>query len=280
MDNRKGREGQIPWGAYQSRIPCRSVVSLLSTDSSILDREADVNSEHAIWGTALQCAAANNNFDLVRYLVSEGGANVNAPGKLGGSGPMIAAVSAGNSSIFHYLFSLQTCSKNQRGIFGNILQTACYLGRREIVEEILSSDYNINARLEPYGSPLIMAIQGGNFDIAELLISRGADVNFAIPKYGTALHLTAAGGVESIVKSLIRAGANVNSKGGDFGTPLQAAAANGHQLILLFLLDCGAEVNVHGGRYGTALKAAQANRHSLLAKFLLFSGAEVTQEVQ
>jgi ankyrin repeat protein len=241
---------------------------------------ADVNSKHAIWGTALRFAAATNNFDLVRYLVSEGGADVNAPGQLGGSSPMMAAVSAGNSSIFHYFHSLRTCSNNQHGIFGNILQTASYLGRREILEEILSSGYDINARLEPYGSALIMAIQGGNFDIAQLLISRGADVNLAIPKYGTALHLAAAGGIENIVKSLIQAGADVNSKGGDFGTPLQAAAANGHQLIVLFLVDCGAEVNTQGGRYGNALQAAQANGHSLLAKFLLFSRAEVTQEVE
>ncbi|CZR70164.1 uncharacterized protein PAC_20065 [Phialocephala subalpina] len=219
----------------------------------LVENGADVNSEHAIWGTALQYAAAKNCFDLVHYLVSEGGADVNAPGQLGGSSPLMAAVSAGNSSIFHYLLSLQTCSNNQHGVFGNILQTASYLGRREILEEILSSGSDINERLEPYGSALIMAIQGGNFDIAELLISRGADVNFAIPKYGTALHLAAAGGIENIVKSLIQAGADVNSKGGDFGTSLQAAAANGHQLIVLFLLDCGAEVSTRGGVYGNAL---------------------------
>lgn len=240
---------------------------------------ANVNSKNDIWGTALQCAAAKDHFDLVHYLVSEEGADVNAPGQLGGSSPMMAAVSAGNSSIFHYFLSLQTCSNNQYGIFGNILQTASYLGRREIVEEILSSDFDINARLEPYGSALIMAIQGGNFDIAELLISRGADVNLTISKHGTALHLAAAGGIESIVKSLIQAGADVNGEGGDFGTPLQAAAANGHQLIVLFLLDCGAEVNTQGGRYGNALQAAQAKGHSLLAKLLLFSGAKATQDV-
>lgn len=245
----------------------------------LVENGADVNSKHAVWGAALQCAAAAENcFDLVRYLVSETGADVNAPGLFGGSSPMMAAVSAGNSSTFHYLLSVQTCSNNHHGIFGNILQTASYLGRREILEEILSSGYDINARLKPYGSALIMAIQGGNFGIAELLISRGADVNVTIPKYGTALHLAAAGGIENLVKSLIQAGADVNAKGGDFGTPLQAAAANGHQLIVLFLVDCGAEVNMQGGMYGNALQAAQAMGHSLLAKFLLFSGAEVTQE--
>jgi hypothetical protein len=98
---------------------------------------------------------------------------------------MMAAVSAGNSFIFHYFFSLQTCSKNQHGIFGNILLTASYLGRREIVEEVLSSGGDINARLEPYGSPLVLAIQGRNFDIAELLIARGADFSLTVPKYGT-----------------------------------------------------------------------------------------------
>jgi ankyrin repeat protein len=249
--------------------------SLLPLVQLLVDNGADVNSEQDIWGTALQCAVANNYFDVVHYLVSEAGADINAPGRLGGSSPVMAAVSAGNSYLFDYFLNLQTCLNSQHGGWGNILQTASYLGRREFVEKILDSGFDINTRLEPYGSALIMAIQGGNFDIAELLISRGADVNLIIPKYGTALYAAAAGGTMSVVKSLIQAGANVNTKGGDFVTPLQAAAANGHQLIVLFLLDSGAEVNAHGGRYGNALQAAQAEGHSLLAKLLLFSGARV-----
>ncbi|RFU27629.1 hypothetical protein B7463_g8720, partial [Scytalidium lignicola] len=213
------------------------------------------------------------------FILSEGGADINAPGGLGGSNPMIAAISARNFSIFDYFLSLQPCLNNQHGNFGNILQTASYLGRREILEKILSSDFNINARLNPYGSALIMAIQGGNFDIAKLLISRDADVNLTIPKYGTALHLAAAGGIENIVKLLILAGANVNTEGGDFGTSRQAAAASGRKLIVLFLLDCGAKVNTQGRMYGNALRAAQENGHVLLAKLLLFSGANVIYDV-
>ncbi|RDW56953.1 hypothetical protein BP5796_13020 [Coleophoma crateriformis] len=244
----------------------------------LVENGADVNSEDKIWGSALQRAAATNDLELVQYLVSKG-ANINALGRFGGSSPIMAAVSGGNFSTFHYFLSLQTCLDSQCGSFGNILQTASYLGRTEFVEEILNSGFDINARLKPYGSALIMAIQGGNSHIAELLISRGADVNITIPKYGTALHLAAAGGRGDTVKSLIRAGANVNAKEGDFGTPLQAAAANGYQLVVLFLLDCGAEVNTVGGKYGNALQAAQARSHSLLAKLLLFSGAKVMKEV-
>lgn len=243
-----------------------------------VENGAEVNSEDIIWGTALQHAAAKNCIDLVQYLVSEGGADVNAPGRLGGSGPMMAALSAGNLAVFQYLFGLENCSKNQHGIFGNMLQSASYLGRREIVEEILGSNTDINARLEPHGSALIMAIQGGNIDIAEILISRGADVTLSIPKYGTALHLAAAGGIQKIVKSLIKAGANVNANGGDFGTPLQAAAANGHLLVAYFLLDCGAEVNAQGGKYGTALQLADGEGYGLLSKLLLFSGAKVSED--
>lgn len=256
--------------------------AVLSSGSSLplvqflVENGANVNSENAIWGSALQCAVASNYADLVQYLVSECCADVNAPGKFGGSSPMMAAVLARNLPMFHYFLGFQTCLNNQHSDFGNILQTVSFFGVWEILEEMLSRDYDINARLEPYGSALIMAIQGGNFHIAELLISRGADLNFSIPKYGTALHLADAGGIEDIVKSLVEAGADVNSKGGDFGTPLQAAAANGHQLIVLYLVDCGAEFNTHGGMYGNAFQAARANGHSLLAKFLLFSGAEVT----
>jgi ankyrin repeat protein len=273
----KGKSTFRGWAINRAFHAAISSCSDLPLVRFLVESGADYNSEHRIWGTTLQCAAVNSNFDVVRYLVTEGGAGINAPGGFGGSSPVMAAVSAGNSFIFHYFVSLQACLDKQHGIFGNILQTASYLGRRKILEEILSSGFDINARLEPYGSALIMAIQAGHFDIAELLISRGADVTLTIPKYGTALHLAAAGGIENIVKLLIQAGADINAEGGDFGTPLQAAAAHDHQLIVMNLLDCGAEINTQGGMYKNALLAAQVQGHSLLAKLLLFSGAKLTE---
>lgn len=274
-----GREGK---GKFHGDPMNRAFHATVSTCFSLplvqflVENGADVNSKHETWGTVLQCAAANNSVDIVHYLILKGGADITAPGRFGGSSPMMAAISAGNLSMFNYFLGLQTSLKDQHGKFGNILQTASYLGRREVVEKILSCGFDVNARLEPYGSALIMAIQGGHLDIVQLLISRGADVNLIIPTHGSALHVAAAGGAEGIVRSLIRAGANVNSEGGDFGTPLQAAAANGRQLIVLFLLDCGAEVNTQGGRYGNALQAAWAGGYKLLSKLLLFSGARVT----
>jgi ankyrin repeat protein len=276
----KGKSTFRGWAINRAFHAAISSCSDLPLVRFLVESGADYNSEHKIWGTTLQCAAVNSNFDVVRYLVTEGGADINAPGglgRLGGSSPVMAAVSAGNSSIFHYFVSLQACLDKQHGFFGNILQTACYLGRLEILKEILSSGFDINARLEPYGSAFIMAIQAGNFDIAELLISRGADVTLNIPKHGTALHLAAARGIENTVKLLIQAGANINAEGGDFGTPLQAAAAHDHQLIVMNLLDCGAEINTQGGMYKNALLAAQVQGHSLLAKLLLFSGAKLTE---
>lgn len=246
----------------------------------LLQIGADVNTEDDLWGSTLQRAVSQGQLGIVRYLASEGGANLNAPGRLGGSGPLITAISVGDVSMFSFFFGLQTCLETQHGVWGNVLQTASLLGRLEIVKEILDSGTNIDAYLEPHDSALIMAIQAGHFEIAELLISRGADVNIVTSKYGIALHLAAAGGIEKIVKLLVQAGAIVDSEEGDLGTPLQAAAAEEHQLMVLFLLECGADVNAQGGCHGNALQAALAGGHTLLARLLLFSGARVAKNVK
>jgi ankyrin repeat protein len=252
-----------------------------------VENRANVDSENNIWASALQCATANGNFELVKYLVKQG-ANMNAPGMLTGTNPLITAIVTGNLSMFHYFFDLpHSYSKDQHSSYGNILQTASYLGECEMVTRLLDAGFDINSytketgaanKRTPLGSALIMTMLGSRSKTAELLISWGADVYLTIPGHGSALHLAAARGIESIVKSLIQAGAEINDDRADLGTPLQAAAANGHEMIVLYLLDCGAKVNVQGGEYGNALQAAQTKGHSLIAKLLLFSGAKVIEK--
>jgi ankyrin repeat protein len=87
-------------------------------------------------------------------------------------------------------------SGEECGFCGNILQTASYFGPKEIVEELLRRGADINGRVEPYGSPLLLALQGGHQDIAELLISKGADLSFSCSTYGTVLHYAAMQGME------------------------------------------------------------------------------------
>lgn len=252
-----------------------------------LKNGANIDSKNDVWGSTLPSTTANDNFSLVQSLVDKG-ADINSPGMFSGTCPLITTVVTGNWSMFQYFFDMQgCCPEDQHSSCGNILQTSSYLGEIEMVMQILTSGFNVDAdfketgRLEskrsPLGSALIMALLGERFQIAELLISFGADLSVTIPGYGSALHLAPVRGIQSIVKSLVEAGAHVNDDS-DLGTPLQAAAANGHEMIVLFLVDSGAEVNAQGGDYGNALEAAETSGHCLIAKLLLFSGAKVIKK--
>lgn len=245
----------------------------------LLESGADVNSEGDVWANTIQMAAANGQDALIELLIKHGG-DLNAKGKFGGSNALMAAVSAGRLSTVKLLLSRGAIMENQRGLAGNMLQTACYLrASKDIITELLDHGISINACLEPLGTPLMIALQRRHQGVAELLLSKGADVTINIKGYGTALHLAATQGAESIVKLLVDFGANVNAEGGDYGTALQAAAFKGHSFIVMYLLDCGADVNRQGGRYENAFNAAKVGGHNLLAKLLLLSGARVTKGI-
>jgi ankyrin repeat protein len=181
--------------------------------------------------------------------------------------------------IFEYLCDRSVDLQSERGMAGNILQTAAYLGCYEEVERILDMGFDINSYSEPGGSALMLALQrfGGDNGIGELLISRGADVKLNISPHGTALHVAAWNGHEKMTRMLLDAGADVNAGGGEYGSALQAAVSQGRQLITLLLIDRGADVNLQGGKYGNALQAAQAKGHEQLAELLLLLGARMTQ---
>jgi serine/threonine-protein phosphatase 6 regulatory ankyrin repeat subunit B len=167
-----------------------SAASKIAVVRLLLKSGAGVNSKDDIWGSVLQWATADMNYDLVNILVSQA-CDVNSPGKFGGSHPLMAAAATGNTTIFKLLLKLGARVEGRGGIAENLLRTASYLGRDETVAEILDRGYDVNARDEPYGDALTLAVQGGHSKIAENLIARGADVKIKSEKYGTALHFAA-----------------------------------------------------------------------------------------
>lgn len=244
----------------------------------LLEHGADVNSPHEIWGSALRHAAASGEPEIVELLIRHG-ADINAPGAFGGSSPLMIAISSGDLRTMRVLIEHGGSFQNLKGVAGNALQTASFLGLETMVRELLDRGLDINARLEPWGTPLILAVQMSHHSVANLLLSRGANVKLNVPNYGTALHLAALTGLEEVAKLLVAAGADINAKGGLGCTALQTAIVQGHRTIALLLLDHGADVHIQGGIYKNALQAAQDMSDGLMVKVLLLSGAKATKPI-
>ena len=129
-----------------------------------LECDADVNSKGNVWKNAFQLAVTNGDHELIELLIRHGG-NVNTSSILGGSSPLMAAVSTRHKSTVQFLLTRGAHMHGRQGIASDILQTARYLGWKDVVVELLNRGADVNARLDLWGS-LMLALQGRYPDVA------------------------------------------------------------------------------------------------------------------
>jgi len=101
-------------------------------------------------------------------------------------------------------------------------------GHKEVIDFLIASGADVDARDKYAGSPLYRAAAYGDEKVVESLLANGADAN-AVDIYGrTALHGAASAGRKDIVEFLIANHANVNAKDNSGHTPLYWAFHNKH----------------------------------------------------
>ena len=134
------------------------------------------------------------------------------------------------------------------------------------------------------------AKSGVELDIIEILLESGADVNAKTADGTTALHLAAQYGNENTARVLLEHGANVHARialprddpvrrkflGGR--TPLHWAAVEGHDAIVELLLDHNADPGAKNTSYRTPLQGAIRNGHELVARTLIKRGAPIDDQ--
>lgn len=180
-----------------------------------------------------------SHIEVARLLI-DSGADINAPGWMGGH-PLHTAASAGHS---------------------------------ETVKLLLEAGAEVDARQENGYTPLHFA---ANADVAQLLIEYGSDIHALNRFRQTPLHTTVK--VAKIVEMLLMLGARVDDRD-DFGkTPLHAAAAHGNVESAQLLLAAGANLDDQTTNYGyTPLHEAVWNGHTTMVQLLLTHGAQ--QEIR
>ena len=123
------------------------------------------------------------------------------------------------------------------------LHLAVEAGDIDLVQSLISSAADINAKDSNSRTPLHSAIALGKNDIAVLLIATGADVNAMDNNGWTSLHLAVIRGNYDVVWLLVFKGANVNKKRNDGETPLSLSLAKDgdHTQIVELLRKQGAK---------------------------------------
>ena len=134
------------------------------------------------------------------------------------------------------------------------------------------------------------AKSGLELDIVEILLESGADVNAKTADGTTALHLAAQYGNENTARVLLEHGANVHARivpprddpvgriflGGR--TPLHWAAVEGYDAIVELLLDHNADPGAKNTTYRTPLQEAIMHGHELVARTLIKRGAPIDDQ--
>ena len=192
---------------------------------------------------ALVGAAKQGNMEMIKYLVNNEGADVNATRQ---SDPAwILAVDNHHSEVAEFLIksgseireklmSLKTSESDRR----HIVQALCQLGNAEymsMVTDAAAMDTAVR------NHALYWAVMTDNVELLTTLLGKEADVNELI--YGELLLSVAAreGKLRSI-DVLLQKGAAVNKGNGRYETPLRFAVGGGHVECVNRLIKAGADV--------------------------------------
>ncbi len=148
---------------------------------------------------------------------------------------------------------------------------ACSLGNYDVVRQILVNNSALSNAFSPDGfTPLGLAAHLGRKEVVELLLSSGADVN-TISKNSTgftALTGALAGGHREITRILLQKGANPNHRYEAGFSPIMTAAEGGDVETVKLLLSFGADPSVTANDGRSAMSIALEKGHREVVELL------------
>lgn len=154
------------------------------------------------------------------------------------------------------------------------LHYAALNGRKEIVEFLLASHADVNARDNDEETPLFVSLDRP--EVAEVLLRHGANVDARNKKEGIApLGRAASEGNQAMVKLLLSYKADIKARDNEEYTALHDAAERGHAELAELLLARGADPNARVYDRRTPLHMAAQGGHPTVVRVLLAHGAAV-----
>lgn len=182
--------------------------------------------------------------------------------------PLIAPSSSGDKTKVEALLK-GGADVNAPGKFGGTALSFAVSGHhKDVAELLLENGANVNSTNSAGWSALFYA---GDEGMAELLIAHGADVNAKDHTGVTPLWDVARPEMLGLVKVLLAHGADVNARSRNGDTPLHAWDISKDMAELL--LAHGADINARNNNGETPLQIAVAQDNDETVKFLIANGA-------
>lgn len=241
----------------------------------LISKGATVNCSDYSDRTPLVVALLNDDDKLVEYLLNHD-ANVNLPGNKRTT-PLHEMCKIGQCDNVVLLIS-KKCDVDvvdRKSMTPLMIASAC--GFSEITKVLIQANAKINIADHKGTTALMLACMGGFIDVIRDLVENKADVNKTDTKNWTALLAYANSQYDNaeIVDFLISQGANVNSVTNDEVSSLMMASFHGHEQNVKSMIQHKADVN-HKDSYGkTPLSSACLSGNVDIVRFLIENGADV-----
>ena len=203
-----------------------------------LERGLDV--DRAMFeGTALIIASQRGDIPMVRYLVEEGGADLDA--KRGRESLLGVASKYGRTDVVRLLLGEYGVR-----VEGDALLLAAKTGFVDVVRVLMDDGWGGDLDEGCGGEALVVASRGGWVDVVRLLLEYGVDAEGGDRGGGeTPLIAASRMGRDEVVRILVDEGGASVDAGDEFGyTPLCVACIGGRAGVVSVLLERGANVKV------------------------------------
>ncbi|XP_076331999.1 protein fem-1 homolog C-like isoform X1 [Tachypleus tridentatus] len=193
--------------------------------------------------TPLVVASRNGHVEVVEYLITKCGADIEQVGSvifdnetIEGAPALWCAAAAGHLAIVKSLISHGACVNSTTKTNSTPLRAACFDGHYQIVEYLVEKGADIEIANRHGHTCLMIACYKGHLKIAKFLVEHNAQTNRKSVKGNTALHDCAESGSLEILKLLLQHGAKMDID--SYGmTPLLAAAVTGHTAVAEYLIS-------------------------------------------
>ena len=253
-------------------------------------------------GNALYHGAANGQYEIVKWLLSNKTDPDSINTDLGGQAPLHAAVRNNHPNIIRLLlenganpdikdndghtpmdvarqYHQKTAETELRRITqGMRLLEACHNGNAQGAQEWLQNGAEPDYQGSDGRTPIHIASEAARLDLVNLLLYENAQPDLSDGHY-TPLHLAAINGAYEVTESLLSAGANplrfTTGQEQQGELPLHLAIRNNHQDIVRLFIESGKiDINRYNGQQRNGLHIAARAMLPDMVDFLLSLGAE------
>jgi hypothetical protein len=253
-------------GFYKLRIEAPGFAAN-ENNGVYVEQNGEARADRTLNVAAIEETVEVNSTDQVESVMA-GGAMFVAP-----EDPFIRAAQEDNLEALTALIAGKNVNLRDKRSNTTALEHAVQNANREMVQLLLSSGADVNAKNDSGETVLMMLDDDATCDLVWDLINAGADVKLKDNSGNTALMQAATSDSQEALKVLLDAGAEVDAKNKEGRTALMLAASEGHVNIVRALVLAGADMNAIDESEENALALAAENDHHAVVRFLKSKGA-------